>query len=156
MGKKNYRVDYPIRNALPSDYSGYSKLVIYMYESFKRFDENIYNGTEVVYSEGYYLSQLCEPNCFHLVCEIDNEIAGICIIDEDSDGMNIHTVSVAEKHAKKGVATSLYHSAFNLTREKGHSEVTATVFAQNHASRKFHEHMLMRPTKYRYVFSGNP
>ncbi|MDR2711636.1 MAG: GNAT family N-acetyltransferase [Clostridiales bacterium] len=152
LGKKNYSVDHHIRKALPGDYEGYKELVINMYESFKSFDENIYHGTEVVYSQRYYLHELSMPNCLQIVCEVGNDIAGICMIDWDRDGVNIHTVSVAEKHANKGIATALYHSAFNFAIEKGYPEITAVVFAQNKASCKFHEHMLMQPLDRRYTY----
>ena len=127
------------------------ELVIDMYESFKSFDENLYHGTEVVYSQSYYLQELNRLKCLQIVCEIDNDIAGICMVDWDRDSINIHTVSVAEKHAKKGIATALYHSAFNFAIEKGYSEITAVVFAQNKSSCKFHEHMLMQPLNRRYT-----
>ena len=150
LSKKSYKVDHIIRNAVPGDYEGYAKLMIQMYESFKSFDENIYYGTEVVFSQDYYLRELCEPSTLHLVCEIDNEIAGICMFEWRKDDINLHSVSVAEKYAKRGVATSLYHSAFNNAIERGYSAATAVVFAQNEASCKFHEHMMMRPEIYRY------
>jgi ribosomal protein S18 acetylase RimI-like enzyme len=128
------------------------ELVIDMYESFKSFDENLYQGTEVVYSKWYYRSELNRPNCLQIVCGIDNDIAGICMVDWDRDGIIIHTVSVAEKHAKKGIATALYHSAFNFAIEKGYPEITAVVFAQNKSSCKFHEHMLMQLLDRRYTY----
>jgi len=154
LGKKEYKVDYTIRDAVPGDYEGYKKLVISMYESFKNFDANIYNGVEVVYSEGFYLQELREPDTHHFVCEIDNDIAGICMVQEDEDDISIHTVSVADKYAKRGIATSLYHSAFNFAMENGYSEISAVVFAQNNAARKFHEHMKMRPVTHRYKYQG--
>jgi ribosomal protein S18 acetylase RimI-like enzyme len=151
LSKKKYKVDYTIRNAVPGDYEGYAKLVINMYESFKSFDENIYNGTAVVYSKGYYLEELRDPICLHTVCEIDNEIAGICMVQEDGNDISIHTVSVADKYAKRGVATSLYHNAFNFAIDNGYTEITSVVFAQNKSSCKFHEHMMMRVDNRRYI-----
>ncbi|MCL2496398.1 MAG: GNAT family N-acetyltransferase [Clostridiales bacterium] len=152
LGNRKYNVGHTVRSAVPSDYQGYAKLMIDMYESFISFDENIYNGTEVVFSERYYLEELREPNCFHIVCEIDNDIAGICMFRSEENCIDIHTVSVAENYVKRGVATSLYHSVFNFAQKRGYSEIIAVVFAQNEASCKFHEHMMMRPSKHRYIY----
>jgi ribosomal protein S18 acetylase RimI-like enzyme len=151
LNKKKHKVDYEIRNAVLDDYEGYAKLVINMYKSFESFDENIYNGAEVIFSRRYYFEELRDPDCLHTVCEIDNEIAGICMLKKDGTDLSIHTVSVDDKYAKMGVATSLYHSAFNFAIENGYSEIAAVVFAQNKASCKFHEHMMMRVASRRYI-----
>ena len=152
LTKKKYKVDHTIRKAVPGDYEGYAKLITAMYESFLDFDKNIYHGTDVVFSQGYYLEELREPNCLHTVCEIDNEIAGICMITVEEDSVFIHSVSVADKYARQGVATSLYHNAFNFAKEQGYSEIKAVVFAQNETSCGFHEHMMMRPESHRYIY----
>ena len=152
LSGNKYKVNHNIREATPEDYLGYMTLNNYMYESFLEFDKDLYNGAKVVYSEDFYLSELYRDDTHLFVYETNNEIAGICKILETKGEIEIHTVSVAKKYARQGIATSFYNFAFNYAMVNGYKSVEAVVFAKNTSSCKFHEHMNMKPAGFRYVY----
>ncbi|HEX7627396.1 MAG TPA: N-acetyltransferase [Candidatus Methanoperedens sp.] len=100
------------------------------------FKEETFPGRQLQYL-------LLKAKSMVLVTEIESNIIGSMIILLRKNILNarIYSLNVHPEHRRKGVASSLMETAFDILKEKGYKKITLEVGINNHIAQNLYQSM---------------